>query len=60
MGILTKFLIKKNIDLKVIEIDHESSNFLKIKYPELKNKIIDGDFLKLDLNSVFNSHIPGF
>ena len=53
MGILTKFLIKKNIDLKVIEIDHESSNFLKIEYPELKNKIIDGDFLKLDLNSVF-------
>ena len=53
MGILTKFLFKKNIDLKVIEIDHESSNFLKIEYPELKNKIIDGDFLKLDLNSVF-------
>ena len=53
MGILTKFLIKKNIDLKVIEIDHESSNFLKIEYPELKNKIIDGDFLKLELNSVF-------
>ena len=46
MGILTKFLIKKNIDLKVIEIDHESSNFLKIEYPELKNKIIDGDFFK--------------
>ena len=53
MGILTKFLIKKNIDLRVIEIDHESSNFLKTEYPELKNKIIDGDFLKLDLNSVF-------
>ena len=27
--------------------------FFKIEYPELKNKIIDGDFLKLDLNSVF-------
>ena len=55
MGILTKFLIKKNIDLRVIEIDHESSNFLKIEYPELKNKIIDGDFLKLDLIQFFQT-----
>ena len=31
MGILTKFLIKKNIDLRVIEIDHESTFHIPLR-----------------------------
>ena len=47
MGILTQFLYKKNINLKVIEIDIESVFYLRLNYPKLN--IIEGDFLKLDL-----------
>jgi len=52
MGVLTQFLITKNIDLHVIEIDKESVFYLRLHYPELK--IIEGDFLKLNLNTFDN------
>ena len=57
MGILTKSLLRKKTKLKLVEIDFESVNFLKQKYPELKDKIIYGDFLKLDLDEIFINKI---
>lgn len=52
MGVLTKYLITKdNTDFKVVEIDHESVVYLHNNYPTLN--IIDGDFLKIDLNNLF-------
>ena len=52
MGVLTQFLLQNpNIDLTAIELDRESVAYLKEWYPELK--LIEGDFLKLDLNKVF-------
>lgn len=52
-GVLTKYLIKNNnFSYKVIEIDRESAQYLKQHYPELH--IIEGDFLKTDLNQLFN------
>ena len=51
MGVLTKYLIEKGRDLKVVEIDTESVDYLKRHYPGLD--IIEGDFLKLDLNDIF-------
>ena len=51
-GILTKEIIKKKIPF-VVEIDKESVKFLKIHFPELKNKIYNEDFLKFDLKKVF-------
>jgi 16S rRNA (adenine1518-N6/adenine1519-N6)-dimethyltransferase len=48
MGVLTKYLtVRKDLKLKVVEIDSESVVYLKNNYPELE--IIEGDFLKLDL-----------
>ncbi len=56
-GILTKLILKKEFpDFKIIEIDTESVKFLQDNFPELKPKIIEGDFLKLDLGSVFESN----
>jgi 16S rRNA (adenine1518-N6/adenine1519-N6)-dimethyltransferase len=53
-GVLTQYLAADNqLQLKVIEIDTESVDFLKKKYPELK--IIEGDFLQLDIGSLFPS-----
>ena len=55
-GILTKHLIDLNIqDYFVIEIDKESVEYLKIKYPGFAEKIIQKDFLKFDLDTVFTS-----
>ncbi len=52
MGVLTQYLLKNpNIDLTAIELDRESVAYLKEWYPELR--LIEGDFLKLDLNKVF-------
>jgi 16S rRNA (adenine1518-N6/adenine1519-N6)-dimethyltransferase len=55
-GVLTQFLAKnENIDLRLIEIDRDSVAYLKQHYPALKEKIIEGDFLDLDFDQVFNS-----
>ena len=47
---LTKFLFDS--DLKLVEIDAESVEYLKTTYPLLRDKIIEGDFLKMDLSTV--------
>ena len=54
-GVLTDFILKKKINLDLVELDKECVNYLIEKYPEVKNKIINKDFLKLDLNKVFNN-----
>ena len=53
MGVLTKYLIQKpGIDFHVVEIDRESVAWLHDHYPTLD--VIEGDFLKLDLTSLFH------
>ena len=53
MGVLTQYLIADGHDLKVVELDRESVEYLGEHYPELDGRIISADFLKLDLNQVF-------
>lgn len=54
-GVLTKYLSQiKNIDLRLIEIDRESVAYLKDTYPNLKARIIEADFLELDLETIFS------
>ena len=57
MGVLTKFLMTENTMFKVIEIDKESINYLKDKYPKIEKNIIEGDFLQLDIRKHFESDI---
>ena len=52
-GILTNELIKKNLNLKVIEIDNESVEYLKHNLISIRNNIINQDFLKINLFDVF-------
>lgn len=54
MGVLTKYLLKKNVTTHVIEIDTESVAYLKANFLNLNNRIIEKDFLKMDLSSIFN------
>ena len=52
MGVLTQYLIENQLDkLQVVEIDKESVEFLKKKFPELEGHLVLGDFLKQDLTS---------
>ena len=53
MGILTKFLLKKKYNLRLVEIDSESISFLIKQLGVDKSIIIENDFLKLDLTKVF-------
>ncbi|HEX5168026.1 MAG TPA: 16S rRNA (adenine(1518)-N(6)/adenine(1519)-N(6))-dimethyltransferase RsmA [Cyclobacteriaceae bacterium] len=56
MGVLTQYLVMlKGIDLYVIEIDKESVIYLKEKFPQLKDHLIEGDFLEMDVPSVFRA-----
>ncbi|GGC82884.1 ribosomal RNA small subunit methyltransferase A [Flavobacterium lutivivi] len=52
MGVLTKYLLEKNIETYVIEIDAESVEYLNAHYPKLHGKIISKDFLKYNLNEI--------
>jgi 16S rRNA (adenine1518-N6/adenine1519-N6)-dimethyltransferase len=52
-GVLTQFLLKNERDLTVVELDSESVEYLKEHYPELDGRIIEKDFLKLELNHLF-------
>ncbi len=53
MGVLTQYLIADGHDLKVVELDKESVEYLEEHYPELAGRIISADFLKLDLRELF-------
>lgn len=54
MGVLTQFLIPKGRPLKVVELDFESVAYLKENFVQLGDNIIEQDFLKMDLNSLFD------
>ncbi|WP_406685145.1 16S rRNA (adenine(1518)-N(6)/adenine(1519)-N(6))-dimethyltransferase RsmA [Seonamhaeicola sp. MEBiC1930] len=54
MGVLTKYLLEKDVETYVIEIDTESVEYLQVNYLNLAPRIIERDFLKFDLTKVFN------
>ena len=53
MGVLTKYLLDKPINTFVIEIDKDSVVYLNDNYPKLEGKIIAQDFLKYNINDIF-------
>ncbi|HEX8378109.1 MAG TPA: 16S rRNA (adenine(1518)-N(6)/adenine(1519)-N(6))-dimethyltransferase RsmA [Pedobacter sp.] len=58
MGILSDFLLEKNeYETSLIDLDSESVQFLKRKYPQLGDRLINGDFLELDFKKVFTGQL---
>lgn len=56
MGILSDLLLQATEhQTLLIDVDNESVQFLRNRYPELGNKLIHGDFLALD----FDAHLAG-
>ena len=57
MGVLTQFLLDEGHNLKVVEIDDESVDYLNKNFKKLKDRIIEEDFLQLNLDKVFEGKI---
>ncbi len=54
MGILSDILLEReDLQTYLIDIDVESFEFLRAKYPHLGDRLINGDFLKLSFESIF-------
>lgn len=56
MGMLTKYLLKKDITTHVIEIDSESVEFLQANFLNLAPRIIEKDFLKINIKDHFGDN----
>lgn len=56
-GILTQFLRANSSNCFHIEIDPESIEYLKENYSNIDKKLIEGDFLKVDLHSISEDSI---
>ena len=54
MGVMTQYLVEKPRPLKVVEIDRESVAYLNEHFPRLRENILGEDFLRMDLNKVFD------
>ena len=51
MGVLSQFLIKTGREVKAVELDTESVEFLKKVFPHLD--VVEGDFLRMNLDELF-------
>lgn len=54
MGVLTQYLLQREeVDLRMVEIDSESVNYLLVHFPQVQGKLLEADFLKLRLERFF-------
>ena len=54
MGVLTQYLLQRqDITTYGAEIDSESVEYLNVHYPDFTPRLIEGDFLKMDLRERF-------
>lgn len=57
MGVLTQYLLEKEMPLKVVELDRDSVPYLNENFPDLRGNIVEGDFLQLDLDDLFDGQM---
>jgi len=56
MGVLTQYLLQRpEVDLRMVEIDTESVNYLMTHFPQVHGRLLEADFLKLKLESFFSA-----
>ena len=54
MGVLTQYLLEReDIDLRLIEIDTESVEYLLTHFQGMQGRLMEGDFLQLKLEKLF-------
>ena len=54
MGVLTQYLLKReDIDLKLVELDGESVDYLLTHFPGMQGRLYQADYLRLDIHKLF-------
>ena len=54
MGVLSQYLLeRRDLNLKLVEIDSESVVYLREHFPAVVGKLLQADYLKLDMRKVF-------
>ena len=54
MGVLTQYLLQReDVDLKLVEIDSESVDYLLTHFQGMQGKLMEADFLTLKLEKIF-------
>ena len=54
MGVLTQYLLQwEDIDLKAVEVDGESVDYLLTHFPGMQGRLLQADYLRLDMKRVF-------
>ena len=54
MGVLTQYLLQReDIDLKLVELDGESVDYLLTHFPGMQGKLYQADYLRLDIHKLF-------
>lgn len=53
MGVLTQFLLEKDLKLIVLDLDKESISYLNNHFNQAQLQIVEADFLKVDLAAFF-------
>lgn len=56
MGVLTKYLVEKDINLIAMDLDTDSISYLETHFPNKNLKLLEGDFLRYDLHDVFGNN----
>lgn len=57
MGVLTQYLIKReDIDLKMVELDGESVEYLLTHFQGMQGRLYEADFLRLDIHTLFKGN----
>ena len=57
MGVLTQYLLQReDVDLKAVEIDRESVEYLLTHFPGIHGKLLEADFLTLRLEKIFHGN----
>ena len=55
MGVLTQYLLEReDLDMRMVEIDTESVNYLLSHFPKVQGRLLEADFLKMRLEKFFS------
>lgn len=59
MGVLSQYLFQRpELNMKLIEVDEESVDYLKTNYPDKADTVVYGDFLRLEADTFFDPDQP--
>lgn len=54
MGVLTQYLLQRpDINLRMVELDGESVDYLMRNFPGMQGRLLEADYLKLDTRKLF-------